>query len=597
MTPIRRTADRRRRVLYHAHVAPQTPSTPAARRAAEELRAARQPAKAFGSRVHQHLRGRWFSLVPVSRLAMSIVATVVLSISLGLTLLHYLTIAWPALAYRESLARPLQIDRPDSFAAWWLTMLLLLSAGATRLIYVLRRHRRDDYRGHYQLWRLTLIVLLLVCVHSTVDLVAWLGAFLDLIVGDRAVLSGANWLRIVLDVGGIILAMRLITEVYRCRPALVAMLASAALIGLAEAALWRLVVVEGIAQATIVIAAPLLGWSCFLVAATLYLRSMYRQIRNIADGPTLRARLAEWIERRRSRDDDDFESEFFETELEPRPAASDRVAATAMVAKFDQGSQDEEEVDEDDDDDIDRSASETSESTVSKPGLFSRLRRRPKETASNTESAPADSRDSSDDDERPDQDKPKRRWFARRAAKSVREEDDSQSSSEPEPQPESKPAKKPWFSLRLKPKRIEDDAAASEEAPKPEADQTDAEPTRKRGWFGGLLRRKQSTSGEEASDENAAGATSGTSSRRGGPLSARSQNAGTQGTGSRGGASTAQASSSSRQQSASSSQQARSYQSESDDDDIDPDDIDWNSLSKAERRRLRKKLKRSGRAA
>ena len=70
------------------------------------------------------------------------------------------------------------------------------------------------------------------------------------------------------------------------------------------------------------IAAPMLGWSCFLVAATLYLRSMYRQIRNIPAAPSIRHRLAQWVAERRNRDDEDFPSEFFEPQDTPRPAVA-----------------------------------------------------------------------------------------------------------------------------------------------------------------------------------------------------------------------------------------------------------------------------------
>ena len=43
-----------------------------------------------------------------------------------------------------------------------------------------------------------------------------------------------------------------------------------------------------------------------------------------------------------------------------------------------------------------------------------------------------------------------------------------------------------------------------------------------------------------------------------------------------------------------SAQPASSQVADNDDNDINPDDIDWNSLSKSERRRLRKKLRRQG---
>lgn len=581
MSQIRRSPDRRRRVLYQSHVSPPTPSTPATRRAAEELRAARQPANDFGSRVHRHLRGRWFSLVPVSRLAITVVACVFLLVPAVLTLLHHLAGSWPTLANRQGIARPFYIHRPDSFAAWWTTMVLVLSAGATWLIYVLRLHRRDDYRGHYQLWRLTLAVLLLASVHSIVGLVDWVGALLELIVGDRAVLSGANWFRIVLDVGGIILAMRLVAEVHRCRPALVAMLVACCLLGCSEAAAWQLFAVDSLFKASLVTAAPMLGWSSFLVAATIYLRSMYRQIRNIPVAPTIRQRVAEWIQQRRI-DSDDYESDFFETEPAPKPA----VASVSTRNRYDDDEADEQDEAEPQD---------TSEPKPPKRGLFARLRRRGNDRDADEEPSIDETEedewegsesDAGSDSEDSSAAKPKRRWFGLRAAKPVddesasEQEDDSDQDTDDE-QPA--PKKKRWFSLRLKPQRDQAPADEPEEPATQSADE-EAEPPaeKKKGWFAGLFKGKQKTEQAGSDSEPEAESSAATKPSRSGPLAARNKGP---------------LNSANRQQNPQGDRSSQSHGSDQDDELIDPDEIDWNSMNKAERRRMRKKLKRAGRAA
>ncbi|PAY18191.1 hypothetical protein CKO51_17700 [Rhodopirellula sp. SM50] len=538
-------------------------------------------------------------------MAMGLSAVIVLAISIVLTVLHHAAFTWPSLAYRADLARPLLIHRPDSLGAWWTTMLLLLSAGATRLIYVLRRHRRDDYRGHYQLWQLTLVVLLLASVHATVDLVGWLGASLDLLVGDRAVLSGANWLRIVLDVGGIILTMRLIAEVYLCRPALIAMAVSAVLIGFSELAHWQIVVVDGAAKATLVIAAPMLTWSCFLVAATLYLRSMYRQIRNIPAAPSIRERLAQWVAERRSGDEEDFPSEFFEPQDTPRPAVASvaprRPRTVAPAAKSDVVSKDD-----DDRTDVETDLDENDSARPEKLGWFARLRRRGGKNPSDADSddvtpdrsSQADAAD--DDDDTPDQPKPKRRWFGLRAARSTEPTDDAEESaaesendSDDQPDSERPAKKKGWFSLRLKPQPLADSADQDGDSDEPVTDSDgDAETEtqeKKKGWFGGLLRRK--TVDAEESDDAESDATNDSSKPQpSGRAPARGAASSSRGSG--------PLSSAARQQrSSQTAEPPRGNQTQALDDDIDPDDIDWESMSKAERRRMRKHLKRTGRAA
>ncbi|NND99463.1 MAG: hypothetical protein HKN47_19280, partial [Pirellulaceae bacterium] len=193
----RRTTDRRRRVLY-THQADASAATASSRSARDKLREARQPAKAYGARVQRRLQGRWFSLVPIKRRTLCIVATAIATMSLLMTYAHYASVTWPSLAYHPEIARPLRLDRPDSFGRWYIAILLAASSGVALLTYQLRRYRNDDYRGHYRLWRLIIVVLLLTSVNSLVSAVDWGGALLDAVFGKRVAFSGYDWLRIVL---------------------------------------------------------------------------------------------------------------------------------------------------------------------------------------------------------------------------------------------------------------------------------------------------------------------------------------------------------------------------------------------------------------
>ena len=169
----RRTVGRRRRVLYTSHHADSSTSTAASRREAAKLREARRPPAAYGSRVHRRLRGRWFSIVPVRRRTLSIGSAIIASIVLLLCLAHYFAVTRPWLAYNPEVARPLRLDRPDSFGHWIMCVLLAGSSGASLLIYQLRRYRNDDYGGQYRLWRLVLVLLMIASIHSLVGLIDW----------------------------------------------------------------------------------------------------------------------------------------------------------------------------------------------------------------------------------------------------------------------------------------------------------------------------------------------------------------------------------------------------------------------------------------
>ncbi len=290
MSQGRRTIDRRRRVLYTAQ-ADSGPSTAASRREAARLRQARRPTSNYGSRVHQQLRGRWFGLVPVRRRTMSAVVGSLAAITIMLCAAHYIAVTWPSIANRGDIARPLRLDRPDSFGRWFIGMLMIGSAGASFLIYQLRRHRSDDFRGHYRLWRLVLIVMLLASLNSVVSLIDWSGALLEAGLGKRVALSGADWIRIVVSVSGAILMLRLIAEVRRSRAALVAMLAAAGFLVLPEAVKWNVLEVETIGRWALITSAPLLAFTSLFISFGIYLRMLYREVRRLNETDSLKDRF------------------------------------------------------------------------------------------------------------------------------------------------------------------------------------------------------------------------------------------------------------------------------------------------------------------
>ncbi|WP_161604405.1 hypothetical protein [Roseiconus nitratireducens] len=626
MPQVRRSSDRRRRVLYQSQAAPPPASTPALRREIEKLREARQPARPFGSRVHQPLRGRWFSLVPVSSAGMIAVAASLLGIGALLSLGHHLAVTWPALAFRPSVARPLRIDRPDSFATWWLAMVLLASAGVALLIYQLRRHRSDDYRGHYRLWRLTLVVLLLASINSVVGLIAWTGGFLDWVFGDRAVLSGENWLRLLVDVGGIILTMRLVAEVYRCRTALIPMLASAGLLGFAEAASWNLIAVDSVLKATLVLSAPMLGLTCLLVATIAYLRSLYRQVRNIADAPPLRERLSLWIDGIRDRDAT-FRVVGAESESDEEAAdeadwtdPDDESSDTAETRSKSRGGKTEDSADksgkrrrwwslpfgrrserpdreaaaaDSDSQENDSRTAEPSTGPSRRTPLRDRLQRRSTESSPSREAAGPgqdepgkDTRGKTDSGEKPK--RGRRRWFGlRRAKPDAADGGTAKSEGAAKPkreQPAAKAEKKRRFSLRLRPQASPADDSGQDgsgstpgQAASSQSDEANAsgqpDSAAKKGLFSRLLSRrsKSDVSKSPSKPKRNAGNSDQTGKRHSPP----------------------------ERPAAGSDASSRGGDDDDFEDDslLDPDQIDWSSMSKSERRRMRKRLKRSGQAA
>ena len=288
MPPTRSTTDRRRRVLYSAHHDRPTASTASSRREVQRLREARRPTARYAQRVQRRLEGRWFSLVPVGRRGFAVVASVITMVTLVFVGMHFLAVTWPWLAHAPELARPFRLDRADSFGRWYLSMLLAGSAGVSLLTYQLRRYRIDDYRGHYRLWRTVLMVLVVASVGVSVSLVSWTGGLLDIVIGKRVALAGADWVRLVVSIGGAVLVLRLIAETHRSRFSLFALLFASLALAIPEAAGWNLFVVDTPTKWVAITAAPLVGCTALFLSLGAYLRTLYREVCEIEAGPTLR---------------------------------------------------------------------------------------------------------------------------------------------------------------------------------------------------------------------------------------------------------------------------------------------------------------------
>ncbi len=261
------------------------------------LREARNPTATYGSRVKRRIRGRWFSLVPIRRRTLVLVAAVMWGSVLCLCIAHHAAVTWPSLAANWDVARPLRLDEPTSFGRWIMTLLLAAGAGVSLLIYQLRRYRIDDFQGHYRVWRLVIIFCAIASLDSLVSVVDWSGAILDFAIGRRAALSGNDWMRILVALGGTVLAMRLVAEVRRSRWSLVTMLIGWSLLAIPVAAKWNFFEVNSLTRWTLVTTAPLLAITTLFLSLVGYLRLLYREVRQVEDADSMILRFQNFRER------------------------------------------------------------------------------------------------------------------------------------------------------------------------------------------------------------------------------------------------------------------------------------------------------------
>lgn len=290
------TGSRRRRVLVYQNCREDESVSTESRRNVERLRQARRPTTIYGANVNRRLRGRWFSLVPVKRRAMTAVSTVILGVAALLCLAHWAAVAWQPLAYRAELARPFRLDRPDSLGTWVRAAFLAAASGTSLLVYQLRRYRNDDFRGSYRIWPPVIVLIAILSVDSICSIVPWCGELIDLVLGRRVALAGSDWVRIGLTVGGAALSLRLLTEVRHSKLAMAMMAAAIFFFAIPMASRWGVVSVDTPGRWLVITSSPLLAAATLWVACGAYLRKLFREVRKLDEDDSVSLRVRQWQE-------------------------------------------------------------------------------------------------------------------------------------------------------------------------------------------------------------------------------------------------------------------------------------------------------------
>ncbi|MEC8475697.1 MAG: hypothetical protein VXZ38_13670 [Planctomycetota bacterium] len=281
MTVERRIDDRRRRVLFSANRPQSSAPLALAVEDQDDLRAARRPQEAYGSRVKRRLRSRWFSVVPIHRSRLLLLIGFSLAITLLLCMGHYYAATSSFLLSHPDIARPLKLDQPNSFGRFALVGFTACSIGAVLMIYQLRRYRSDDFGGRYRIWRVAFLVLSLACVHSLVDLLTWGGALIDVAVGRRILLSGEDWIRILLDIGGLTLAIRLFLEVRSVTYSGIFLGIASLSFLISEFTTWGALEINSNTYWMLSTCSALFGVTTLFISMTIFLRKVYREVRGI----------------------------------------------------------------------------------------------------------------------------------------------------------------------------------------------------------------------------------------------------------------------------------------------------------------------------
>ncbi len=114
-----------------------------------------------------------------------------------------------------------ELGSAGSLARWLSSIIFVWAAFASIQVYVIRRHRNDDYRGGYRLWLWTACILLLASVDVNTSLHHLVGELLALFVQSPGHSRHLGF--VVAGVGGGFVALRMLWEIKASRGSLAAL--------------------------------------------------------------------------------------------------------------------------------------------------------------------------------------------------------------------------------------------------------------------------------------------------------------------------------------------------------------------------------------
>jgi hypothetical protein len=105
----------------------------------------------------------------------------------------YAVVYLPAAPSLQSSLTALDVTARGSLASWFAAVVLCCAAMASTLVYLIRRHRTDDYRGRYRWWLWLAPLLLILSVNAGTGLHQVLSGLLTAFSGAEVAVGGKGW--------------------------------------------------------------------------------------------------------------------------------------------------------------------------------------------------------------------------------------------------------------------------------------------------------------------------------------------------------------------------------------------------------------------
>ncbi|MEM8946478.1 MAG: hypothetical protein AAGD11_15000 [Planctomycetota bacterium] len=168
--------------------------------------------------------------------------------------------------------------------AWMSATVLLLTVGYARLVFSLRRHRVDDYRGRYRVWRTAGWAATLLSINAVVALHPLIARYLGSLVEWQLLPEGAGWWLVPVTLAGGWLMIKVMIEAAECKAALALYLLASVCLAVSGAHSagwspnWAAALPEVMSRSL-----PLVGFTFLLVGSQLFARYVILDVQGLIE--------------------------------------------------------------------------------------------------------------------------------------------------------------------------------------------------------------------------------------------------------------------------------------------------------------------------
>ncbi len=146
----------------------------------------------YSPRARRRFQLRTTDLIPKRAFTLAAIICVLLSAWLGIVLLDIHAPSWEAVIGSDGV-EALTIGGRASLSVWFSAFILILTAIACLQVFLLRQHRRDDYRGVYRWWLWMAGILLLASLNNVVGVASIAKTALGHLIESSEYSAGWGW--------------------------------------------------------------------------------------------------------------------------------------------------------------------------------------------------------------------------------------------------------------------------------------------------------------------------------------------------------------------------------------------------------------------